>query len=70
MTKGDNMSMVSLRKARTNAGLTIVEASKRLGIAPNTLSNYERGESFPDVPMIKKIEDLYGVEYKHIFFEV
>ena len=36
-----------LRKARTDARLDQVELAERLGIARNTLSNYETGRSVP-----------------------
>lgn len=62
--------MKSLRRARTEAGYNIKDASKKLGITPQTLSHYERGISLPDVRIIKKIEDLYGIEFKDIFFEL
>lgn len=62
--------MKSLRRARKEAGYKITEASQKLGITPQTLSNYERGISFPDVRIIKKIEDLYKIEFKDIFFEL
>ena len=62
--------MKSLRKARKDAGFTIVEASKKLDITPLTLSNYETGKTYPDVRVIKAMESLYGIEYKDIFFEV
>lgn len=62
--------MKSLRRARTEAGFTIADASKKLGVTPQTLSNYERGISLPDVRIIKRIEDLYSIEFKDIFFEL
>lgn len=48
--------------------LSQLEASKLIGVRKGTLSNYERGTSFPDVPIIKKIEKLYGIKYDQIIF--
>ena len=59
---------ITLKSARINAGLTQEEAAKRIGITKDTLSNYERGKSFPDVPIIKKIEDAYGIPYSNLKF--
>lgn len=59
---------ITLKAARTNAGLTQKQAAKALDIAVDTLSNYERGRTFPDVPTIKKMEKLYGVHYNDIIF--
>ena len=61
---------ITLKAARVNAGLTQEQAAKKLKLNAHTLINYEKGSTFPDVPTIKRIEDLYGVEYKDIFFSV
>jgi len=61
---------LTLRACRVNKNLTQVEAAKALGIRKETLANYEAGRTFPDVPTIKKMEELYGVQYSDInFFE-
>ena len=59
---------LTLEAARRNKKLTIDEAAKSLGISPDTLLNYEKARSFPRVPIIKRMEDLYGVEYKDLVF--
>lgn len=59
---------ITLKSARINKNLTQAEAAKRLGISTETLSNYERGKSYPDVPIIKRIEDLYGMPYNELIF--
>lgn len=59
---------MTLKSARVNKYLTQAEAAKLLGISADTLSNYERGKSFPDVPVIKRMEDLYGVPYSELIF--
>jgi transcriptional regulator with XRE-family HTH domain len=59
---------INLKAARINKNLTQEEAAKQLGISKYTLSNYERGKSFPDVSVIKTIEKVYEVEYDNIIF--
>mgnify|MGYP001011978899 CR=1 FL=1 len=59
---------ITLKAARVNQGLKQAEAAEQLGITPDTLRKYERSESFPDVPMIKKIESLYNVSYNDLLF--
>ena len=59
---------MTLRACRVNKNLTQKEAAKKLGISRESLSNYELGRTFPDVPLIKKIEQLYGVFYADIIF--
>ena len=59
---------ITLKAARVNSGLTQKEAAKRLNISVKTLQNYEHRNSFPNVAVIKKIEDLYGLDYNNIIF--
>ncbi|MEE0335230.1 MAG: helix-turn-helix transcriptional regulator [Catenibacterium mitsuokai] len=60
--------MYTLRTARDRLGLTQKEAAKKLGISDDVLSNYERGKTYPNVPMLKKIEEVYQVEYDQLLF--
>lgn len=62
------MSKLTLKAARVNAGLTQKEAAKAIGIAATTLHNYESGKSVPNIAILQRIEDAYGVEYKDLFF--
>ena len=59
---------ITLKSARVNKGLTQVRAAELIGITVDTLSNYELGKSFPDVPIIKRIEEVYGVPYNDLIF--
>lgn len=59
---------ITLKAARVNAGLNQKEAAERLNISESTLSKYESGKSFPDVPMIQNIEVLYKISYRDIIF--
>ena len=61
---------MTLKAARINVNLKQDEAAKALGITQDTLSNWENGKTFPSVPQIKKIEDLYGVPYSELIFLV
>ena len=60
----------TLKALRAIKGYTQEEASKLIGISTDTLSNYERGKSYPDVPVIKSIERVYDVSYNDIIFLV
>lgn len=59
---------LTLKAARKNKNLNQEEAAKLIGISVDTLHNYENQKTFPDVPIIKKIEDAYGVKYEDIIF--
>ncbi|MGM9518463.1 MAG: helix-turn-helix domain-containing protein [Acidaminococcus sp.] len=59
---------MSLKAARINKNLTQREAALLIGVSVDTLANYEKGASFPDVPIIMKIEKVYGLPYSEINF--
>ena len=59
---------LSLKTAREIKGLKQSEAAKLIGVSTDTLGNYERGKSYPDIPVLRKIEELYGVPYDRLIF--
>lgn len=59
---------LTLKAIRINKNLSQDEAAKKIGVSVDTLSNYERGKSFPDIPILKKIEEVYEVKYENINF--
>ena len=59
---------ITLKGARSNKGYTQEKAAQLIGVTVDTLRNYEKGKSFPDVPIIKKIEDVYGIPYSQLKF--
>lgn len=59
---------VTLKVARELKGLKQSEAANLIGVSVDTLSNYERGKSYPDVPTLRKIEEVYGIEYSRLIF--
>lgn len=59
---------ITLKAARMNKGYDQDEAARLIGISADTLSNYERGKTFPDIPILKKIEEVYEVKYDDIIF--
>lgn len=59
---------ITLKAARVNAGLKQAEAAEILGVTPEALASWEKGKTFPTVPQITKIEELYGVTYADINF--
>mgnify|MGYP002511312283 CR=1 FL=1 len=63
-----NGMRLSLKTARELKGLKQSEAAKLIGISTDTLGNYERGKSYPDIPVLRKIEETYGVSYDKLIF--
>lgn len=58
----------NLKVLRVLNNLTLKEAAVKLGVSPTTLSNWERGLTYPDVMNIKKIEEFYNTRYQDIDF--
>ena len=51
-------NLISYRKA---ANLTQAELAEKLNYSDKAVSKWERGESFPDLYVLKQIADFYGV---------
>ena len=59
---------VSLELARELNGLKQSEAAQKIGVSTDTLGNYERGKSYPDIPILRKIESVYREPYDRLIF--
>ena len=64
----DKIVMMTLKSAREAAGYSQRDAAEKIGISVYTLGNYEHGKSYPDVPVIRKIEEVYGIPYDRLIF--
>lgn len=58
----------TLKTIRELRGFSQSKAAEMLGISTDTLSNYERGKSYPDIPTLRKIEKIYEVRYDQLIF--
>ena len=61
---------ITLKAARVNAGLSLKEASDKLGVKEKALANYESAKTFPRVTTVKKMEELYHIQYDDIDFRI
>lgn len=68
MGKNPETMHMTLKQARELTGMTQAEAAKKIGVSSDTLGNYERGKSYPDIPVLRRIEYLYGIPYDRIIF--
>lgn len=68
MGNASEVTKVSLKTARELKGLKQSEAAKMIGVSTDTLGNYERGKSYPDIPVLRKIEEVYGIPYNRLIF--
>jgi len=59
---------ISLKAARVNKGLTQKKAGDMIGVTEDTISNWERGKSYPDALYLKRLEAVYEISYNDIIF--
>jgi DNA-binding XRE family transcriptional regulator len=59
---------ISLRAARVNAGLTLINAAKLLGIGKDTLIKWEKNSGYVNPIWQKKISTTYNMPIDFIFF--
>ena len=59
---------LTLKAARVNVGLTQEEVAKSLKKSKNTIVNYEKGKSSPDIETGKALASLYGVSVDDLIF--
>lgn len=58
----------TMSSARVNAGLSLTDAARKLGVTARTLSNYENGHSLPGMKVLDRIPNIYGISTDAIFF--
>lgn len=61
-------SRFTLKTVREMRKYTQEEAARRIGVSVDTLGNYERGKSYPDIPVLRKIEEVYNIPYDQLIF--
>lgn len=59
---------ISLRAARINANLTLIEAAQRLGVNKSTLLNWEKHSGKVTAINQARLSDLYKIPIDNIFF--
>lgn len=59
---------ITLKNLRTNYDLTQKQAAKLVGVSEDTWRRWEKEKSFPDVPKINRIEQVFNVNYNDIVF--
>lgn len=62
------MLKITLRAARVNAGLTLVEAANVFGINKDTLANYEKDSTNVPRSFFANVENAYKIPVDNIFF--
>lgn len=63
----DSMDLASrLRRLRAKFDLKQADLANSLGVSPQAVSKWERGQNFPDLPQIRKIAGLFDVSADHL----
>ena len=60
--------MISLRAARGNRNLTLLEAAKYLKINKDTLTKYEKDSTNLPYSLSKRMQELYEVPSENLYF--
>lgn len=56
----------NIRKLRKERGLSIRKLSKLTGLAPDTISKYEREDRHPKIENWQKLADYFGVSVEYL----
>ena len=59
---------LTLKALRINKGYTREQAANLIGVSVETLAKYEKGITYPDIPILKNIEEVYETTYDNINF--
>lgn len=59
----------NLTELRKTAKLTQAEVGERLNYSDKAVSKWERGESMPDIHILKTLADMYGVSVDYLLEE-
>lgn len=68
MTSKKEMPQITLKAARVNAGLTIAQASRLLGISHGTLVEWEKNPGKVNPIRQRRIQEVYSFPLDYIFF--
>ena len=61
---------VSLELARELNGLKQSEAAQKIGVSTDTLGNYERGKSYPDIPILRKMPVFFFIFHSSFYIRL
>ncbi len=55
-----------LKQLRTEYNLTLEDVGNKLSVHRSTISSYESGTRTPDIKMLQKLSDLFGVSTDYL----
>ncbi|MBR5597994.1 MAG: helix-turn-helix transcriptional regulator [Lachnospiraceae bacterium] len=60
----------NIQKLRQEKGMTQLDLAEKINYSDKTVSKWERGESLPDIVVLKSVADLFGVTLDYLVEEV
>lgn len=60
------MLKISLKAARVNAGLTLIEVAKMSNISVSALSSWENGQTEPKFSQAIRLSEIYNIPIDNI----
>ena len=58
-----------LKDKRTALGLSQEQLAEKMGVTRQTIANWEKGKTYPDIASVLKLSDLYGVSLDELLKE-
>lgn len=58
---------ITLAAARVNAGMTQEDVAKEMQVSKQTIVNWEKGKTSPDVLQARRLSNLYRIPLDFIF---
>lgn len=55
------MPQISLKAARVNANMTLADVAEKMGVAKQTISNWEQGKTEPKISQMEELSKLYSL---------
>lgn len=69
--KGDEyMPQITLRAARVNVNMTLADVASKMGVAKQTISNWENGKSEPKISQMEELSKLYSLSSDFILMPI
>lgn len=64
------MPQITLRAARVNANMTLADVANKMGVAKQTISNWENGKSEPKISQMEELSKLYSLSSDFILMPI
>ena len=65
----NSQMQISLKAARVNANLRLIDAAKKIGIGKDTLIKWEKNSGLVTPVKQEKISEVYGIPVDFIYFK-